>query len=143
MRKNSKVKGIVCLMVTLFLFAIGTTANPVHAKDKGVEVTPNSVVVCPVHGSFHAPSTTSGIKFAFSKGGTVYNGQLYTCECGAQIFYSKDLPGANYYWFNGTWYWAMPYYVPNSFQYIVPSPLYTLPESQVNPPYWQIYYWGN
>lgn len=138
MKKKVKFKVLTCALTSLLL-TIGMSLNyPVFAADKTIDevITPDYVVVCPVHKVYHAPSSAAFTKFAFTKGGKLYNASQYTCDCGTTIYFTNDLPNVNYYWYSGTTYWTMPYYLPGAMQYIVPSKIYTTTNS--NPPNWKI-----
>lgn len=121
-----KIFSIMSICLLLFSFTTSAYALP----NDNLSLEPNAVVVCNVNGLHHVDGFRSFEKYAYSKGGTMYNATCYTCDCGS-VIYVTDF---NTYFFESQVKWEMtwtgvPYAVLTSSPYKF---------SGNNPPNWAI-----
>lgn len=92
-----KVKGTLILLLVMFILPFFY----LNVKAKDIDK-PNYTEVCRVNGRNHVAQNASLEKFAFYKGGKVYNSSCYTCACGEKIYWTS-INSTNYYWYDGEW----------------------------------------
>ena len=112
MKKNLK---ILCL--SLLLVLVGVVASP-----QKVQAGP---LVCTVNGQYHVPnrSTTMTYLVKVQVNGTIYNGTLWTCDCGSQVI-TSDVSRYCYPSDCSIGYSAGYPYLPYSYSYYIPSTTY-------------------
>lgn len=111
MKKNLK---ILCL--SLLLVLIGVVGSP-----QRVQAGP---IVCNVNGQYHISTRSSLVKVQIN--GTIYNGTLWTCDCGSQVITSD----ANRYCYPSQcsigYSGGYSYYIPSTTYAGVPSTWYNI-----------------